>query len=120
MRTAGAALCADDQFLRSAASMLRAYLPDLMDAMRLSNLYRLLFMEDRLLVTAASITVDRESQSCFFFYSEQSSAFFAGTKLIVRYSFFELFKRSHYILLLCFRLLFSVECYVFPYSVWLH
>lgn len=119
MRTAGAALCADDQFLRSAASMLRAYLPDLMDAMRLSNLYRLLFMEDRLLVTAASITVDRESQS-FFFYSEQSSAFFAGTKLIVRYSFFELFKRSHYILLLCFRLLFSVECYVFPYSVFLH
>lgn len=58
----------DDQFLRSAASMLRAYLPDLMDAMRLSNLYRLLFMEDRLLVTAASITVDRESQSRFFFF----------------------------------------------------
>lgn len=67
MRTDDAALCADDQFLRSAASMLRAYLPDLMDAMRLSNLYRLLFMEDRLLVTAASITVDRESQSRFFF-----------------------------------------------------
>lgn len=66
MRTDDAALCADDQFLRSAASMLRAYLPDLMDAMRLSNLYRLLFMEDRLLVTAASITVDRESQSRFF------------------------------------------------------
>lgn len=67
MRTDDAALCADDQFLRSAASMLRAYLPDLMDAMRLSNLYRLLFMEDRLLVTAASITVDRECQSRFFF-----------------------------------------------------
>lgn len=92
MRTDDAALCADDQFLRSAASMLRAYLPDLMDAMRLSNLYRLLFMEDRLLVTAASITVDRESQSRFFSVFQQSSALFAGTGLIVRYSFFELFQ----------------------------
>lgn len=118
MRIDDAVLCADDQFLRSAASMLRAYLPDLMDAMRLSNLYRLLFMEDRLLVTAASITVDRESQSRFFSVSQQSSALFAGTRLIVRYSFFELLKRSHYFILLPFRLLLAVQSYLFPYSVW--
>lgn len=46
--------------------------------------------------------------------------FLYGTKLIVRYSFFELLKRSHYIQLLRFRLLLADECYVFLYSLWWH